>query len=94
MTRTELSLYGSSTSCTEGSGTATVKLLNNHVVGCTIAGMTAPDGGAVLCDSAGAQFLDINTTQYTVMSGTYQTIQVPNVDAAALSCDDVRAMVP
>ena len=84
VTRTELALYGKSTSCTTGEGTATVTLLNNHVIGCELQGYDADSGPdadtASLCDDgaisgAQTQFLDTNTTQYQVVSGTYQTIR-------------------
>jgi hypothetical protein len=56
--RTELSLYGTSTSCTDISGTVGVQLLNNHVIGCRLAG----DAGA--CSMAQWDFIDSNTTVY------------------------------
>jgi hypothetical protein len=100
VTRTELSLYGTSSSCTEGSGTATVKLLNNHVIGCELSTADVPagaDGGPTLCDTPPASgqtiFLDINTTQYTVMSGTYKTVQL-SADGAPATCADVLAALP
>jgi len=102
-TRTQLSLYGKSTSCMAGEGTATVTLLNNHVIGCEILGYdvdAGPDADTTeLCDNgvpSGAQteFLDTNTTQYTVMSGTYQTVQLQAGDGATATCEDVRNAFP
>jgi hypothetical protein len=103
VTRTELSLYGASTSCTEGAGTATVSLLNNHVIGCELLGYSG-DGGpdadvADLCDDGAAsgaqtQFLDINTTQYQVLSGTYQTIQISPEAGMTPTCEEVRNLLP
>jgi hypothetical protein len=56
--RTELQLYGVSTSCTDIKGTVGVNLLNNHVIGCELAG----DGGA--CTQPQWDFIDSNTTVY------------------------------
>ncbi len=96
VTRTELSLTGTSSSCTEGSGTATVNLLNNHVIGCELSAADVPDGadgGPALCDSSQTVFLDINTTQYTVLSGTYKTVQL-SADGAPATCADVLTALP
>jgi hypothetical protein len=62
--RTQLSLYGTSTSCTDGSGTATVQLLNNHIVGCHLAGQPADAGACSPGASNQYDFIDQNTTVY------------------------------
>ncbi len=91
VTRTELSLYGTSTSCTEASGTATVGQFNNHVVGCDIPGAT--DGGAGTdCVAAQYGFIDSNTTVYEVTSGTFQTKEL-STDGGG-TCADVLAALP
>jgi hypothetical protein len=59
-TRTELSLMGTSTSCTESCGTATVQLLNNHIVGCHIVGTPA----GTLCPMSQYDYVDQNTTVF------------------------------
>jgi hypothetical protein len=103
VTRTELALYGKSLTCTTGSGTATVKLLNNHVIGCELLGYpedAGPDADIdQLCDDnmpppndIQAQFLDTNTTQYVVASGVYDTVQIPS--GSMPTCETVRAMLP
>jgi hypothetical protein len=103
VTRTELALYGKSITCTTGAGTATVKLLNNHVIGCELSGYpedAGPDADLdQLCDDnmgppndPQAQFLDTNTTQYIVASGVYDTVQLPS--GSSPTCETVRAMLP
>lgn len=92
--RTELSLYGTSTSCTDGAGTATVSLLNNHVIGCHIPDV---DGGAGTdCDPGQYNFIDSNSTAYQVMSGTYLSKQLTSGtgDGGAVTCDDARGAFP
>jgi len=92
--RTELSLFGLSTSCTEGAGTATVNLLNNHVVGCHIPDV---DGGAGTdCIDTQYDFIDQNTTAYMVMGGTYvsKILASGTGDGGAVTCDDVLSAVP
>jgi hypothetical protein len=84
--RTEISLYGTSSSCTEGSGTATVALLDNHVVGCHIPDPAAPNNGE--CDASQYGYIDSNSISYMVMSGTYATKQLPSVNA---TCADAIA---
>jgi hypothetical protein len=59
-TRTQLSLYGKSTSCTDVSGEATVQLLNNHIVGCHLNGMPA----TTLCPMSQYDYVDSNTTVF------------------------------
>jgi hypothetical protein len=103
VTRTEISLCGESTSCTEGEGTATVALLNSHVIGCELLGYdqdAGPDADTnQLCDDgtpngAQTQFLDTDMTQYTVLSGTYRTVQISSEAGVTPTCDDVRSLLP
>jgi hypothetical protein len=102
VTRTEISLYGESTSCTEGQGTATVSLLNNHVIGCELLGYSGDGGDAdtsELCDDGAAsgsqtQFLDTNTTQYQVLSGTYTSMQITPDSGIPDTCESVRMLLP
>jgi hypothetical protein len=92
--RTALSLYGTSTSCTDGTGTATVTHLDNHVIGCHI---PDPDGGAGTdCDNTAYDFIDSNTTAYQVTSGTYVSKQLAmgSGEGGAVTCDDVLQAVP
>jgi hypothetical protein len=90
--RTEVSLYGTSTSCTESSGAATVNLLNNHVVGCDIAGSAGADAGGNPCNQQQYGFIDSNTTVYQIAGGTYQTKQLATDGGG--SCADVLAALP
>jgi hypothetical protein len=92
--RTEMSFNGCMTSCTEGSGTASVPLYQNHFIGCHI---PAGDAGAArLCTPAEYNFIDANTTVYTVVSGTLTLKVVPSGsgEGGAVNCADVRAAVP
>jgi hypothetical protein len=105
--RTQLSLYGIGTSCTEIQGTAAVQLLNNHVIGCHLAN----DGGE--CSSAQADFIDQNTTVYfgpgvvvprSVQAASYEPqgitgtftgkILSTDPDGGGIDCDAVRAALP
>jgi hypothetical protein len=89
------------TSCTEASGSATISLFDNHVVGCHI------QGGSV-CDTNQVSFLDSNRTVYgpqpvpsgcknpcvansqQPITGTVKIKQLPN----NATCADVRAQLP
>jgi hypothetical protein len=86
VTRSQLALYGTSSSCTETKGTATVTLINNRIVGCEI----EDDGGPCTSDQYG--FLDENTTQYTPApgGGTFDAKDLP----ANATCADVLSMPP
>ncbi len=105
--RTELSLYGTSKSCTEIDGTATAQLFNNHVIGCRLAG----DAGD--CSSAQWGFVDSNSTVYLgpgvkVPAGQPTASYAPpgihgtfvskvistDADAGAIDCTAVKAAVP
>jgi hypothetical protein len=55
--RTELEMYGTSTSCTDLAGTARASLLNSHVIGCHVA-----QGAG--CTMSQWDFIDSNTTIY------------------------------
>jgi len=94
VTRTTLSLYGTSTSCTESSGAITVSQLQNHPIGCHV------QGGSD-CTAAEWQFIDSNTTVYsglggagTPIEGTFQSKQIMGADGGAPTCDDVIAAFP
>ena len=85
--RTQIALSGCMSSCTDGSGTALVPLLENHVIGCHIpAGDAGPDRP---CQPSEYNFLDLNSTAYVVVSGTFQSKV-----ATAPTCDAVRAAFP
>jgi hypothetical protein len=105
--RTELSLYGTSSSCTDISGTVGVQQLNNHVIGCELAN----DGG--LCTQPQWDFIDSNTTVYlgpgvvvppgmmaasfapSGISGTFNAkILSTDVDGGGIQCSDVLAAFP
>jgi hypothetical protein len=77
--RTEISLYGTTSSCEESSGSATVGLLNNHIIGCR-----KVDGTP--CTGDYAEFIDYYAPARWVMSGTY-TAQQLTTDADP-TCDD------
>ena len=99
--RQEIALSGTRmTSCTDGSGSATITLFDNHVVGCHVSG-----GGD--CTSTQAQFLDTNRTKYTTKGsetaanpkpisasnpamGTFTLKQIPDTS----TCADARTMIP
>jgi hypothetical protein len=73
--RTELRLYGTSSSCTDGSGTAEALLQNNHVIGCHIApGETCTDS-TCNCTADQSNFIDGNTTVYIGDGVTIPTAQ-------------------
>ncbi len=104
--RTSLSLYGTSSSCTDISGTVGVQTINNHVVGCELAG-----GGD--CSQPQWDFIDSNSTVYigpgvTIpasampasytpqkISGTF-TAKVLSTDAdgGTIGCSDVLTTFP
>jgi hypothetical protein len=83
--RVQLSLYGTTSSCTDTSGTAYVTLINNRVVGCEL----ADAGGPCTMDQYG--FLDSNTTQYTPTNGTFQAKELT---APMNTCADVLTAFP
>jgi hypothetical protein len=98
VSRTTLSLYGTSTSCTEFSGSAYVQNLQNHIVGCRQTdGMPCvdgdPNGGSGWIDSNTTKFQPVNTPDLAVGStGTFVAQQLAKGSAA--TCDDVLAAYP
>ncbi len=103
VSRNQIALTGMRmNSCTDGSGSATVSLFDNHVVGCHIA---SPAGA---CTSDQVSFLDDNRTIYgpqpvpnscanpciastaTPITGTVKVKQL----AANATCADVRTLLP
>jgi hypothetical protein len=96
VSRNELSLYGTSTSCTEITGTVAVQEYNLHVIGCHDVGTPA----SASCAAAEWQFLDGNVTVYsgaagkgTPITGTFDSKQL-SADSGEPTCDDVVAMFP
>jgi len=94
VSRTQLSLYGTSSSCTAASGTVTAPEYEIHVVGCQDVGSTTP------CMPSEWQFLDENVTVYsgaagkkTLITGTYMSQQL-GLDGGTPTCDDVVAAFP
>ena len=79
--RTAIALSGTVSSCTEQSGTVTVKFFDNHIVGCHVSGGDE-------CTTAQVDFLDTNSTKFTVMGGTFTSKLVPDT----ASCADARKM--
>ena len=84
VTRTEVSFYGTSSSCTEQKGQAFVTQLNNHVVGCRVEN----DGGPCTSDEYG--FIDQNTTQYVPLDATFDAKTL----TAGATCADVLTALP
>ncbi len=94
VSRNQLALSGMRmSSCTGGSGTASITLFDNHVVGChSTAGAGQPAGP---CTSAQVSFLDQNRTIYgpdathvasmsTPISGTVTVEQLPSSATCAM----------
>jgi hypothetical protein len=82
--RTQVRLYGTSTSCTNQSGQAFVTDLNLHVVGCLLTGSQGT------CTSDQSGFVDANGTRFTPGTGTFTSQQM----AAGASCVDVISALP
>lgn len=78
--RSVIDISGTFTSCTEHSGQAIAKNLDNHIVGCHVAGGNE-------CSPSQVKFLDDNRTVYVIKSGTYVSKVVPD----NVTCADVRA---
>jgi hypothetical protein len=89
--RTEFKLDGCMSSCTDGSGMASVPLLNNHVIGCHLQG--GDEAGTPYCNATQYNFIDQNTTNYMVTSGSF-TSKILTGEGGTVSCADVRAMFP
>jgi hypothetical protein len=84
VSRNQLSINGMRMSdCTQGTGTATVSLFENHVIGCHISGGST-------CTSAQVSFLDQNRTIYAVGSGA--TVKIKQIMTG--TCAEARAMLP
>lgn len=81
--RTAIDISGSFTSCTEHSGKATAKYLDNHVVGCHVTGSSE-------CNASQVKFLDDNRTAYVIKDGSY----VAKMVSDNATCTDVRAALP
>jgi hypothetical protein len=86
-TRTQVSLNGNWTSCTDLSGTADVSEFNNHVVGCHIHGGSACTTGAA---NTQADFIDQNRTVYAPGSATF----VAKTLSSTGTCADALSAVP
>ncbi len=84
VSRNRIGLSGKWTSCNELSGTATVALFDNHVVGCHVRGGSECTTDAV---NTQADFLDQNRTVYTPGTASFTAKKLPN-DA---TCSDVLA---
>jgi hypothetical protein len=82
--RTELRLYGTSSSCATQSGQAFVNLLNGRIVGCQLTGSAGP------CTTSQSGFLDANETQFEPGTGTFTSQQL----SAGASCIDVLSALP
>lgn len=95
--RTQVSLHGTSTSCSEMTGTATVPEYVVHVIGCHDHGTPA----SASCVSDEWQFIDENATIYagsggskSTITGTFDAKQVTAGDGGEPGCDDVVALFP
>ncbi len=84
--RSVLTLNGALTSCTAASGDATVSAMDNHIIGCHVAG----DAAANFCDSTETTFLDTNSPHLTPHAATFTAVKMAN----AATCTNVRAAVP
>jgi hypothetical protein len=93
--RTESSLHGTSTSCTESRGTAEVPDLNWHVVGCQTV-----DGND--CDPDQWDFVDESYLPVcsgasgpgSAITGTFISKEVGGMGGGAPTCDDAIATLP
>jgi hypothetical protein len=87
VSRNRVAIKGAWTSCSELSGTATVSLFDNHVVGCRIS-----DGSACTTDAANTQadFIDQNRTVYTQGAATFVAKKLANT----ATCQDALAALP
>ncbi|MGA7120758.1 MAG: hypothetical protein WBY94_11705 [Polyangiaceae bacterium] len=85
--RNSVALSGTWTSCSDLSGAATVKLFDNHVVGCHISGGKACTTGAA---NTQADFLDQNRTIYAPGKATFVAKSI----GASATCSDALAAIP
>jgi hypothetical protein len=97
VSRTQISLYGTSKSCTETTGTVTAPEYVVHVIGCHDQGTAA----TASCTANEWQFIDDNATIYAgaaspkaTITGTFDAKQLTPADGGEPSCDDVVAMFP
>jgi hypothetical protein len=94
VSRNQLSITGMRmTDCNHGSGTATITLFDNHVVGCHIA------SPAAACTSAQVSFLDQNRTIYGPNANDVASQSMPITGTATVqqltagaTCADARAI--
>ena len=102
--RTQMAFSATMTSCTTGSGTATITLFDNHVVGCHSTATTADGGSSYTgppgpCSSPQVGFLDQNRTIYGPSTSSVAsesapisgTVSVQQLSANA-TCAEVRAI--
>jgi len=96
VSRNELSLYGTSVSCTEITGSVAVQEYDLHVIGCHDVGTPA----TATCTADEWQFLDGNVTVYagaggkgTPITGTFDAKQL-SADGGEPTCDEVVATFP
>jgi hypothetical protein len=83
-TRTVMTLSATVEGCPETyTGTANVTKLDNHVIGCHVKG-----GGE--CNTTQRNFVDDNTTVFTIKSATFTTERI----SETATCADVRAALP
>jgi hypothetical protein len=87
VSRNELSLGGTRTSCNDASGMANVTYFDNHVVGCHILNGSECTTGMA---NTQADFVDQSRTVYAVGGATFVTKQL----ATTASCADVLAALP
>jgi hypothetical protein len=82
-TRTVVALNGKLTACDTISGSATVSMFDNHVVGCHVL-----NGGE--CSAAQGTFVDDSRTIYTPTGATFTAKKLPD----GANCAAVRAALP
>jgi hypothetical protein len=87
VSRNELSLGGTRTSCSDASGMANVTYFDNHVVGCHILNGSECSTGMA---NTQADFVDQSRTVYAVSGATFVTKQI----AATATCADVLSALP
>jgi hypothetical protein len=92
VSRNEASISGMLTSATEASGSATVQLFENHVVGCAdSSSATVKNCSTAASAAAGPEFVDTQRPVYTPGTATFKS--TTNLSAGAL-CADVRTALP
>ncbi len=89
VSRNEIGLTGTVTSCGHSAGTAQVKYFENHVVGCH----DGPNSTGPNCEQTsgiivGGGFIDANRTIYVPGTATYTAVEIP----AGSTCATARAM--